>query len=169
LTSFRAILAIATCYDWDNESFDFNGAYLNGTLNDDEEIYMQEPPGYETRGECSVKQLHKSLYGLKQAGRKWYEALSCALTDLGFRTSSADPGIFLAKIDKDILIPAIHVDSCTLIGSSPKLIAEYKRQVQRSLQHDLGPIQWFLGIRNTLTTAQPAPFPSPKPLTSTLF
>jgi hypothetical protein len=42
MASFRAILAIAACYDWDIESFAFNGAYLNGTLNDDEEIYMQE-------------------------------------------------------------------------------------------------------------------------------
>jgi hypothetical protein len=76
MASFRAILDIAARYDWDIEPFNFNGVYLNGTLNDDDEIYMQEPPGYETRGEHSVKQLHKSLYGLKQAGRTWYEALS---------------------------------------------------------------------------------------------
>jgi hypothetical protein len=28
LMSFRTILAIAVCYDWDIESFDFNGVYL---------------------------------------------------------------------------------------------------------------------------------------------
>ncbi len=27
--------------------FDFIGAYLNGELDKDEEIYMQPPPGYE--------------------------------------------------------------------------------------------------------------------------
>ncbi len=50
IASFRAILAIAARYDRDIESSDFNGAYLKGTLNDDEEIYMQEPSGYETQG-----------------------------------------------------------------------------------------------------------------------
>jgi hypothetical protein len=48
LSSFRLILAIATCYDWDIESFDFIGAYLNGKLDNNEEIYMQSPPGYSS-------------------------------------------------------------------------------------------------------------------------
>ena len=54
LSSFRTILAFATQYDWDIETFDFNGAYLNGDLNQDEEIYMQPPPGYESVGEGMV-------------------------------------------------------------------------------------------------------------------
>ena len=32
LTSFCTILVIAVHQDWDIESFDFNGAYLNGEL-----------------------------------------------------------------------------------------------------------------------------------------
>ena len=55
LASFCMILAIAACHDWDIESFDFNGTYLNGTLGEGEEIYMQEPPRYETQGEISIK------------------------------------------------------------------------------------------------------------------
>ena len=34
----------------------------------DEEIYMEELPGYEMQGTGSVKWLQKALYGLKQAG-----------------------------------------------------------------------------------------------------
>jgi len=48
VASFHTILALAACYDWDIESFNFNSAYLNGILNDNKEIYMQEPPRYET-------------------------------------------------------------------------------------------------------------------------
>ena len=76
MASIRMILAMATCFDWDIESFDFNGAYLNGTLDNNEELYMHEPPRYESQGEPKVKRLHKSLYGLKQAGRKWYDTLT---------------------------------------------------------------------------------------------
>ena len=79
LASFRAILAIATHYDWDIESFDFNGAYLNGGL-DDNEIYMQSPLGYQE----DTGTIRKSLYGLKQARHKWYDTLSRALANLGF-------------------------------------------------------------------------------------
>ena len=46
LTSFRIILAAAARFDWDIESFDFNGAYLNGELDNNKEIYMYSPPGY---------------------------------------------------------------------------------------------------------------------------
>ena len=69
LSSFQTILAMAVCNNWDADSFDFNGAYLNGELDDDEEIYMKSPPGYADEGE-QVKHLLKFLYGLKQAGRK---------------------------------------------------------------------------------------------------
>jgi len=67
LASFRLLLAIAARHDWDIESFDFNGAYLNGQLDANEEIYMYSPPGYDSN-RSTVKRLRKSLYGLKQAG-----------------------------------------------------------------------------------------------------
>ena len=74
LTTFRIILAIAARYNWDIESFDFNGAYLNGELDANEEIYIQAPPRYASDAR-TVKHLRKSLYGLKQAGRRWYDTL----------------------------------------------------------------------------------------------
>ena len=150
LASFRTILAIATHHDWDIESFDFNGTYLNGTLGDGEEIYMQEPPGYETQGEIFIKQLHKALYGLKQARRKWYEALSSALIDLGFCICKADPGVFIAQPQHHILIIAIHIDDCAFTASFPSLIDKYRGKLNAHYSlTDLGPIHWLLGIKIT--------------------
>ena len=58
LTSIRTLLAIAARNDWEIESFDFDGAYLNGELNADEVIYMQAPLGSSTTTEgTSVKRL----------------------------------------------------------------------------------------------------------------
>jgi hypothetical protein len=51
LASFRAILTLAACFDWEIDMFDFIGMYLNGELDEDKEIYMQPPPGYEGQGE----------------------------------------------------------------------------------------------------------------------
>jgi hypothetical protein len=70
LSSFHLILVLAACYNWEIEAFNFNSAYLNGELGEDEHIYMEEPLGYETPGGGHIKRLHKVLYGLKQAGRK---------------------------------------------------------------------------------------------------
>ena len=64
LSSFRLILAVAARLDWEIESFDFNGAYLNGELDANEEIYMSPPPGYDSDAGF-IKWLQKSLYRLK--------------------------------------------------------------------------------------------------------
>ena len=149
LSSIRLILAIAARYDWDIDSFDFVGAYLNGELENNEEIYMQSPPGYSSDAD-SVKRLKKSLYGLKQAGRKWYDTLVRALKKLGFRTTHADPGVFYARVHEHILILAVYVDDCIFTGSSNQLIASYKEKLNSCYAlTDLGPLHWLLGIKIT--------------------
>jgi len=67
-----------------------------------------------------------------------------------FRASSADPGVFPSKVDKHIIILAIHVDDCTLTGSSPELIAKYKRKFNDPYTlTDLRSIHQSLGIMIT--------------------
>jgi Reverse transcriptase (RNA-dependent DNA polymerase) len=51
LASFHTVLMLAMQYDWEIDMFNFVGAYLNSTLDEDKEIYMQPPPGYEGQGE----------------------------------------------------------------------------------------------------------------------
>ena len=63
----HTILAISALEDLELRSVDISHAYLNGTL--EEEIYMQQPEGFEVGGPDHVCRLRKSLYGLKQAGR----------------------------------------------------------------------------------------------------
>jgi Reverse transcriptase (RNA-dependent DNA polymerase) len=146
LASIRTILAIATRLDWDVDTFDFNSAFLNGELGDDEEIYMQEPPGFE-EGSIYVKRLRKSLYGLKQAGRRWYDMLAHALSDLGLRVTQANPGVFQAQVKDDVLILAVHVNDCIITSSSSELMQRYKKALNAWYAlTDLGPIHWLLGI-----------------------
>src|SRR3984893_15290240 len=149
LASFHIILAIAMRHDWEIESFDFVSAYLNGELDENEEIYMQSLPGYESDTD-TVKHLIKSLYGLKQAGRKWYEVLVHALTNFDFQITVADPGVFCIHKNGHLLIFAVHVDDCVLTGDSAEMIAEFKEKLNNCYAlTDLGPIHWLLGIKIT--------------------
>ena len=94
--------------------------------------------------------MRKSLYGLKQAGCKWYEALTRALIDLSFCITQADPGVFYLQIEVHIIILIIHVDDCVITGSSAKLIADYKAKFNaRYALTDLGPVSWLLGLKVT--------------------
>ena len=100
--------------------FDFHSAYLNGEL--DEDIFMEQPPNYETADrEHYVVKLRKTLYGLKQAGKKWYDSLCRSLADIGFKKSEADPAVFYVHVGNDVVVLAIHVDDSTMTGSSVTL------------------------------------------------
>ena len=86
LSSFCLLLAIATQNEWTIDTFDFNSAYLNSKLGEGETIYLEKLVGYETK-DCKrwVWKLLKTLYGLKQGAKNWYDSLYKALTELGFR------------------------------------------------------------------------------------
>ena len=74
LASIPTILTIAARNNWPINMFNFHSSFLNGQLNEDKEVFMEQPPGYEESDlqKYCVK-LYKSLYGLKQAGCKLYE------------------------------------------------------------------------------------------------
>ncbi|KAM1814362.1 hypothetical protein ACFX11_028034 [Malus domestica] len=70
MTSIRVILGMAASMDLELEQLDVKTAFLHGNL--EEEIYMEQPKGFEVKGkETLVCKLKKSLYGLKQAPRQW--------------------------------------------------------------------------------------------------
>ena len=153
LVSIQSILVIAAHNDWDISMFDFHSAYLNGEF--DEDIFMEQPPDYEMADrECYVVKLHKTLYGLKQVGKKWYDSLCRSLADIGFKKSEADPAVFYVHAGSDIVILAIHVDDSTMTSSSVNLQKEYKAHINAKSQlTDLGPISWLLGLAITCDRA----------------
>ena len=62
----HAIIAIATQHKWKVYQMDLKFSFLNGVLK--EEVYVEEPPGYEVVDEeHKVYILKRGLYGLKQA------------------------------------------------------------------------------------------------------
>ena len=74
--------------------------------------------------------------------------LHTAVTDLGFQVARADPGVFVVHIKKHMLVLAVHVDDCTMTGSSPKLIVVYKGKLHEwYVLTDLGPMSWLLSIQ----------------------
>jgi Reverse transcriptase (RNA-dependent DNA polymerase) len=63
-----------------------------------------------------VWKLKKAMYGLKQAGREWYNCLSKALSSLGWLTSQFDPCIWTK--DNGNLILGAYVDDILITGNN---------------------------------------------------
>jgi hypothetical protein len=60
---------------------------------------MQQPPGYHAPNSPRlVCRLRKTLYGLKQSGRRWYQKLvDIMLTHLGFQRCDVDQAVFFRR------------------------------------------------------------------------
>lgn len=63
-----------------------SNAFLNGDLKD--EVYMAQPFSFEDQNQPTpVYRLIKSIYGLKQVLRAWFEKLQSALLSQGFKSA----------------------------------------------------------------------------------
>jgi hypothetical protein len=96
LLSVCVIFALAAQLDWELHHVDIKSAYLNSTL--DEEVYMMPPGGVlKPNEQGKVCKLKKVLYGLKQAGRKWYKTLTTVFFNMGYSRSDVDHSVFYRK------------------------------------------------------------------------
>ena len=112
---------------------------------------MQLPPDFEGCDPCHfVAHLNKALYGLKQGGRTWYKNLCHTLEKLSFKRTEYDHSVFYSRTSAGTIILAIHVDDCTIAGTSQALLDEHKTCINKCYpMTDLGPISWLLGIQVT--------------------
>jgi hypothetical protein len=143
--SLRALIALATQFDWEIHTMDVKGAYLNCTL--EEEIYMKQPPGFSDETE-QVFRLKLTLYGLKQAGRRWHKRLKQELIDLGFTQSWADECVFIRIIEDRIEILIVYVDDLGIFTNSLPGLERTKNELKKLFEMtDLGPITKILGLK----------------------
>lgn len=82
MISVRLILALVAIQIGELHQLDITNAFLH------EEVYMTVPPGIPIPPSFTnlnpVYKLIKSLYGLRQAPRKWFDKFAAALLTFGF-------------------------------------------------------------------------------------
>ncbi|KAJ9539329.1 hypothetical protein OSB04_032062 [Centaurea solstitialis] len=151
-TTFRYLISLVIQEGIDMRLMDVVTAYLYGSL--DTDIYMKLPEGLKlhesckvsSREHCSIK-LNKSLYGLKQSGRMWYNRLSEYLLKEGYKNDSICPCIFIKRSGPEYVIIAVYVDDLNIIGTSgelPKAVEYLKRGFEMK---DLGKTKFCLGLQ----------------------
>ena len=99
--TLRVLLATVVHRKMFCRQLDIQTAFLNGVLDDDIDLYCQQPEGFCTVGPNGVPlvcKLVKSLYGLKQAPRQWSKLVKKVLTAHGYWMSPSDPALFVKKV-----------------------------------------------------------------------
>ena len=104
--TFWYLISLATNLNLQMKLMDVVTAYLYGSL--DTEIYPEriKVPKEGERKMYSAK-LQRSLYGLKQSGRMWYNRLSEFLLQKGFIKNEDCPCVFIRKSEKGFCIISV--------------------------------------------------------------
>ncbi|GKC16770.1 retrovirus-related pol polyprotein from transposon TNT 1-94, partial [Tanacetum coccineum] len=146
MVTVRTLIAVAISNGWIIEQLDVNNAFLHGDLHED--VYMQVPQGYShSLPPNTVCKLTKSLYGLKQANRQWFEKLTTFLISVGFKQSYVDTSLFILNKDGKFVTLLVYVDDILLVGNDKTIIQGIKANLNEKFSiKDLGPLHYYLGI-----------------------
>ena len=143
IASVRLLVSAALQKGHIIHQMDVKTAFLYGQI--DRDIYLKYPKHFKSYKEGYCLKLQKSIYGLKQASKIWYENLQQALIDNEFIESEASPCLFY----KDDTYVLIYVDDILITGTPEKvqLVKDYlysKYQIK-----DMGEINQFLNLTFT--------------------
>jgi hypothetical protein len=123
-------------------TIDFVAAFLNSDLS--EELYMDAPEGWVVKPGY-VLRLRKAIYGLKQAGRNWYQLLREYLVNKeGFVVCLSEHCVFTNKGGKMMMI--VYVDDAIISCSVEKEAKDLVTRIQGYFElGEIGPLSWYLG------------------------
>ena len=148
IITFRYLISLVVSEKLNMQLMDVVTAYLYGDL--DTDIYMSVPVGIdvpkpEQRKAYAVK-LRRSLYGLKQSGRMWYNRLREYLIGRGYENNELCPCVFIRKTKSGFAIIAVYVDDMNVIGTSSEIEETVKFLKSEFEMKDLGKTKFCLGL-----------------------
>ena len=148
-STVRLLLTMVLSNGWTTKQVDYTNAFAQANLN--EEVYIEAPRGFRRPdGRDMILKLRKSLYGLRQAPKTFFDMLREGLLERGFTQSSIDPCLFM----KNDMICVVYVDDTIIAGPDPNEIEKLIQSLgvgDNELRHtfqlrDEGEVGDFLGI-----------------------
>ena len=110
---------------------------------------MQQSKGFTASGkEDYVCPLKRSLYGLKQSPRQWYNRFDSFIISHDFKRSSFDSCVYFKQcIDESFLCMLLYVDDLLIVAKSKEEIRIVKAQLNNEFEmKDLGVAKKILGM-----------------------
>jgi Reverse transcriptase (RNA-dependent DNA polymerase) len=123
--SIRTLLILSALHKWHTRQIDYVLAFPQAPV--EREIYMQIPRGFRINEDDTrdyILQIHRDIYGQKQAGRVWNKYLTDILVNkVGFRQSEVNECVFY----RGTVMYVLYADDSILAGPD---ITEIDRAIQ---------------------------------------
>jgi hypothetical protein len=142
--SFRIMLIAKLVWNMTCSVVDIETAFLHRVL--DEEIYMEVPKGLAIKDNKKLM-LRKTIYGIVQSARKFYEKLINVSKVIEFHGRKSDPCLWTLWDEKvnHMIIIGIYVKSCLIIGKEETIVClidelkkhEFNLKVERKVNEYL--------------------------------
>jgi len=162
--TLRLVLSLAAMHNLHLSSIDIKTAYLNGSIEAELEIYMTPPRGFtfSMDKDCPAGKaefngtnepdrnyaclLKRSIYGLKQSGRRWEIRFWEFLRTINAVQCDVDPCLWKIEEKGNVLLVAIYVDDVVFATNSPSFRDEVVHKLKKAFQVvDQGPLTWIFG------------------------
>ena len=112
-STVRMMLCLAASQNLSTRQVNFDNAFAQAHLREDEQLYIQAPHGYHSNtNEPVILKLNRSLYGLIQAAYYWGEHLQAGLDSVSLKPSNRDPCMYISQ---DV-IALTYIDDCLFFG-----------------------------------------------------
>ncbi|KAB2632563.1 polyprotein (retrotrasposon protein) [Pyrus ussuriensis x Pyrus communis] len=145
MNTVRVLISLAANMNWPLKQFDVKNAFLHGNL--EEEVYMDFPPGYSAGRSTGVCRLRKSLYGLKQSPRAWFDRFTQVMKKIGYYQSHSDHTLFVKRRQEKVTALIIYVDDMIITGDDCDEISRLQRNLAAEFEmKNLGDLKYFLGV-----------------------
>ncbi|GJW59444.1 retrotransposon protein, putative, ty1-copia subclass [Tanacetum coccineum] len=147
IRAIRILIAIVAFYDYEIWQMDVKTAFLNGYLN--EEVYMEQPKGFvNPKYPNRVCKLKCSIYGLKQASRKWNKRFADKIKKFGFSQNRDEPCVYVKASGSYVTFLILYVDDILIMGNNIPMLQDVKSYLGRCFaMKDLGEAAYLLGIK----------------------
>lgn len=150
-STIRLLLAKAATSKLLLHHMDIDTAFLYGTLDKTEEVYMKVPDTVQIpshlQGKEVVCKIHKGIYGLRQSPRLFNRNLDQTLSKIGFTKSKHDACLYIRKSGSEISYITVYVDDLVIASSSIGEMNVVKQQLKDYYRmKDLGQLNYILGM-----------------------
>lgn len=123
--SLRILLGLAASKSLHVTQFDVKTAFLNSDMKD--AVYCKQVTGFiHPQHHHQVWLLNKSLYGTRQAARRWKQHFSKTTAELGLVPVHSDNSVYVYQGELGVLSIHLHVDDSMIFADSADLLATFK-------------------------------------------